>query len=62
MPEYIDFANQGTLPLVEPCSGTKMLLSHHQVPAVSNVPVLASHNSLSEQTISSCIIYTIVYQ
>ena len=26
---YLDITNQGTLPLVESCSGTKMLLAHH---------------------------------
>ena len=42
MPEYTDFANQGTLPLVSSCNGTKMPHMCHQVPADSNVPVLAN--------------------
>ena len=39
-----DITNQGTLPLVSFCSGTKMPLMRHQVPANSNVPVLVSQN------------------
>ena len=37
-----DITNQGTLPLVESCSGTKMPLMCHQVPADSNAPVLTN--------------------
>ena len=43
--KHVDFTNQGTLPLVSSCSGTKMPLMRHQVPADSNVPVLASQSN-----------------
>ena len=45
MLEYIDFANQGTLPLVSSCNGTKMPPLRHQVPADSNVPVLVNQHA-----------------
>jgi len=42
MLEHLDITNQGTFPLVSSCSGTKMPLMRHQVPADSNAPVLVN--------------------